>query len=150
MPQATSASEAGIKRSSVSADAPFPVSSSIRETCDHLSDSTGADCAELYELLNRMSAEQEDPTWARMTEAKLWSFLRSANRPVFSTRAIQCRSTVCVVEVEAAFGLGPFEVLSYEQATSLGMLHRDGVYGYENKTGAGRLRVRIQAFERRR
>lgn len=128
---------------------PFPVSTSVKATCEFYSGSSGTDCGELYGLLSRMAQEPRDSAWSEAMEAKLRHYLMTVQPGKFSIRALECRTSACAVEVEAAFFHGPFSAVDYKQSVALGLLRRDGMYGYENDQSAGKIRVKLETFERR-
>lgn len=81
----------------------FPVSASVEAHCSEYPDIPEV-CDELHELLARMSKEPRDPGWATSMEEKLRRLIM-VEPGRFTIRALQCRSSVCALEVASPFGM---------------------------------------------
>lgn len=76
---------------------PFPASASVNRTCQE-----GQACAHLKEELRLFAAEERSGRWARNLERRLAAFVDESKRGEFKIRNVECRTTRCVMEVEAA------------------------------------------------
>jgi len=75
----------------------FPISESLRKACeDELS-------VEDLERIERFAGEPRDRGWAAGAEELLYSMIE-ARSPDFAARRIECRKTVCLMEVESRLG----------------------------------------------
>ena len=77
----------------------FPLSPSIEAACAAVIDR----CVAEHKLLESQSREREDETWATGIEAKLRAHI-AAEGPDVAVRRLECRTTVCAVEITSLHG----------------------------------------------
>lgn len=128
---------------------PFPISASVESNCRHWSKNDAGDmCGEVQQLLSKMAQEPRDPTWARKMEEALRDHVTTEEPGKFSIRAIECRTSVCAVEVESIHGpyLGgiyPDHPASKDLSTWL------PIRAYETNEYGARVTVTVMTFTRR-
>jgi hypothetical protein len=123
--------------------APFPVSASIDRKCASYEDSVEIGCSEVREMLKRIEVEQSDPQWAKQMESKILAVAKTMVG--YRVRALACRQTVCIVEMESSLGI----VLgSHWRLLRQDLLTGDKIFGYEESAN-GRQTVTLSTFERR-
>jgi hypothetical protein len=81
----------------------FPVSASVEAACKFLDPSGTPGCSGIRRDLSAMAEETRDPTWAPEMESRLQNFLET-QRPDFSVRNIECRTSWCAIEVVSMDG----------------------------------------------
>lgn len=78
----------------------FPISPSVKRQCAP-SPEVPKRCAELDDFLSEMAKEPRDLNWALPTEARLKKSILATDPPIYKIRAMDCRTTLCAVEVWA-------------------------------------------------
>lgn len=74
---------------------PFPLSDSVREACKQRKW-----CIDLaLPLLAEFAGERREPNWAPLMEAEIGRFVAKRESDGFSLRVVECRTSLCVVEV---------------------------------------------------
>lgn len=78
---------------------PFPVSPSVEASCKL----TGKIdlCERPHSELAKMTQEPRDEAWAAKTEALIQDEVMSERPGVYTIRNIECRSSICAVEIES-------------------------------------------------
>jgi hypothetical protein len=61
------------------------------------------DCGELLQKLDEFAGEERDPDWATVTERSIVRHVHEA-LPDSRIRAVECRTSLCVVEVASPSG----------------------------------------------
>jgi hypothetical protein len=128
-------------------DEPKPIfspSDAIRETCAKYAKDSEANCSGQQTVLDKLSREQRDRSWAIAMESEI----RAAVAAVagYQTRAVECRTTVCVLEVES--GLGGFRASNLRSIKSELELV-DLINGYERKSAGQLTTVTLMTFQRK-
>lgn len=124
---------------------PFPVSASVEFTCRKL----GGSCdEELDGLLSKFAHEPRDPAWAAEMETRLREFILTSEPGKFSIRAVECRTSLCVVEVASGFG-AYIDHLESSESLSKDLFGWIGTHGYEVDQASARVTVTLQTFMRR-
>lgn len=122
----------------------FPVSDSVEAGCRLL----GGSCDEKLDgLLSHFAQEARDPAWASQVEATLRNYIAKAEPDKYSIRAIECRTTVCLVELASPYG--PYLGAPYAFVRANNLFNGSVVFGYESNQYLGRVTVTLRAFERR-
>ncbi len=125
---------------------PFPLSKSVLRTCEE--PSADSQCPLLKEVLSSFTSEPRDLRWARAMEELLESLVASAASEQFSARAIECRSSLCAIEV-----VGP-TLFAVKRATDDADLYRQlfpgiGDFGFEDNPNGEKVVVTVLTFRRR-
>src|ERR1700722_19996001 len=78
---------------------PFPVSPSVEASCKL----TGKIdlCERPHSALAKMTQEPRDEAWAAKTEALIQDEVVSERPAIYTIRNIECRSSICAVEIES-------------------------------------------------
>lgn len=105
---------------------PFPVSASVTAECQRYG------CPELDQPLAHFAQEPRDLTWAREMETKLREFIL-ADSGQFTIRNIECRTSLCVIEVASVRGQF-LDGLYLNPTLHTQLLFADVVHGHE-RTG---------------
>ena len=123
----------------------FPISGSVRPDC---SGNGGVEC-ELADSLTKFSQEPPDVNWAHLVEERVRSIVESRN-PGFAIRNLECRATLCVMEVESTQGqLSSRRNLTWEEGLAARVLPLVTTTGEEvPKYGQNYLTVTLQIYER--
>lgn len=121
----------------------FPVSASIEASCRDYPDV----CKREHELLQRMSEEPRDDAWGTATEEKLRRWVMA--QPGFTVRALECRMSLCALEVASLFGMlrNPGHIVEFERGTELDGSGEGWATGYE-KSARGVVTVTLKIFAR--
>jgi hypothetical protein len=119
---------------------PFPVSKSVDEGC------TESYCSEWRGLLGKFAQEPRDPRWAAQTEADLRA-LALAEPEKYTVRSVECRSSLCVIEVASLFG--GFSGIPTTSALYGKLFNGGAEFGFERDPSSARITVTVQTFERR-
>jgi len=83
----------------------FSVSPVINVTCASLAKSgTGEICDRVMGLLSLMAKEKRNDAWAPQAEYGLQKFAEAQAGGQFSVRNIECRSSLCAIEVVSLYG----------------------------------------------
>lgn len=126
---------------------PFPVSSSVTTSCRAISGGGDDACGNTWEPLRRMEQEPRDSAWANEMESMLGDHLASGDVGKFRIRAVECRTTICVVEVESMSGpyFGSFD----RDAPLFKVLYPGiGAHGYETDPSGTRITVTLMPYTR--
>jgi hypothetical protein len=95
-----------------------------------------------------MTEEPRDPEWAPAAESMLRDFIETTDPGKFSIRALECRTSICAVEVESIYGPFSGRVLGYEPLAD--ELRRDApMLGFEADEFGTRMTVTVFTFIRR-
>jgi hypothetical protein len=128
---------------------PFPVSVSVENSCkrDLAEMGEGATCGKVLRLLSDMAQEPRSPAWATSMEEKLRSMVL-ADPKEFTIRGIECRLSLCAIEVASPNGpyLGE---QSYKDSIASGISRSIGMHAYEIGPSSVRITVTLLMFERR-
>jgi len=124
---------------------PFPVSKSVKDPCRI------GPCLEVVQLLSKMAKEPRDLAWAADFEARLGEIVMAAHGE-FTIRAIECRRSLCAVEVASVHGMFPFETrIESSQLTPQEVLWVGiGDFGFETDSSGNRVTVGLTIFRRSR
>lgn len=123
---------------------PFPTSDSIRNTCAEYSGLKSGSCRDHEAALTRLAKEGRDEKWAPLMEDAIASLV--APHQNYSIRSIDCRTTVCAVEIESI--LGVFDRSAPEKLKN--KLERvDTINGYERNDSNQRVTVTAISFKRK-
>jgi hypothetical protein len=123
---------------------PFPISASVGDLCKRESNM----CGDVPERLAKMAQEPRDQAWATETEGRLQDNILSQGSNKYSIRDIECRTSLCAVEVASAYG--PYVGLGYEDQVKFGLLNGQLTIGAFEKDPAGaRITVTVITFTRR-
>lgn len=60
-------------------------------------------CAKRFDLLSEMSQEPRDEVWAAEAEVRLRSLIMAEPTP-FTVRAVECRTSLCAIELASIYG----------------------------------------------
>jgi hypothetical protein len=130
---------------------PFPVSASVeaeRTSCVARGSTDVGVCDVVQRLLLKMAQEPRDPLWATDMEAKLRQHLTTTEQGTLSIRTIECRTSLCAVEVASLSG--PY----FGNLDSNAFLHESlftwmATHGYEPDPSGASITVTLITFERR-
>jgi hypothetical protein len=94
-----------------------------------------------------MAQEPRDPAWAPDMETKLQDLVM-AEPNKFSIRDIECRMSLCAVEVASVYGpyLGK---INSNNPLDNNLFTWFGMFGYETDPSAARITVTLLTFKRR-
>lgn len=92
----------------------FPVSPSILRRCSPASNE-GEPCWRLQRFLKNFSEEPRDTEWAASAEQLLRTYLSETESNRYRLRALECRLTLCAMEVESADAFVSAEILEAPQ-----------------------------------
>jgi hypothetical protein len=126
-------------------DRDFPVSPSVKAACASYLASGRDLCDKENELLMKFARESRDPVWANLTEQKLMRFVASEGDK-FRVRSLECRSSVCAMEVESK--VGPYLGIGYEREKTHSLHDDKSIFGYERGDGGVRITVTLRIVER--
>ena len=120
----------------------FPVSPSVKDTCDRISHLGEASCTDSYTLLEQLQKESRDKQWAVPMEQLIRELV--STKPGYSIRSLDCRSTFCAVEVESTLG-----IFFPDRRPLRGRLDWvDQHYGYEVNDNKERVKVTFVVLQR--
>jgi hypothetical protein len=119
----------------------FPLSDSVKSGCSNTPDL----CAREYELLTKMAEERRDPAWASAMEEKLRHWIE-VEPDRYAIRALECRQTVCAVEVASI--MGRFPGPTYQEQRGSKLSDEAGYFGYERNEYGATVTVTLRIFER--
>jgi hypothetical protein len=121
---------------------PFPISRSVKDSCDRISHLGKASCGDIFSLLELLQKESRDSRWAKSMEQLIRDLVSA--QPGYSIRALDCRSTVCAVEVESTWG-----VFRPNKRSLRGRLYWvDQNFGYEVNDNNERVKVTLVVLQR--
>ncbi len=126
---------------------PFPVSASVEARCRNWANKADDPCEDVHKLLSRMAQEPRDTAWAAQMEEEIRDQVMTGSPGKYSIRAVECRTSVCAVEVASLFGLyfGP----KYDDPLSSKLEQGIHTWGYEFDASGGRITVTVMPFTRR-
>jgi len=125
----------------------FPMSDSVDAACKSLSHPVL--CDRLRHDLSEMAHQPRDPAWASDTEAKLQSLVESQKPHAYSVRNVECRETLCALEVVSDGPIG-FPMLPTVGDTSTGLPHWSGNFAVGSEVGPSGDELRVHLFTYRR
>jgi len=121
---------------------PFPVSASVEKMCK-----ASDDCPELTDLLVQFSQQPRDVEWATAMESGLRS-LAEAEPDKFAIRGLECRTSLCVIEVASTYG--PFSpVIPRDNPLATSLDDGFGDFGYETDPTSAWITVTLLTYKRR-
>ncbi len=122
---------------------PYVLSESIKEECARIAHLAKADCNDHLSAIARLENEVRDAGWADATEASIRLIVES--EPGYRVRSLECRSSICALEVES-----PTDVFSQKhfQAISARISDIDRVFTYEYPSQGVRVKVTSITFQR--
>ena len=128
-------------------DIPFPVSESVEALCRESSSPNRDYCATTNKLLKRLAKEPRDMGWAGRVEGELKRFIETKEPGKYSIRAIECRSSLCAVEV--ASGVGAYWG-GFRQGDALydELFRGIASHGYEERADGSRITVTVVPYSR--
>ena len=92
----TSSLSSGVDRSVIGI--PFPVSASVEAYCIN---KAPLHCEREHQALAKMAQQPRDEAWAAKTESQIQDEVISQGPGIYSIRNIECRSSICAVEVKS-------------------------------------------------
>lgn len=119
---------------------PFPLSLTVTDSCE----SELGHCEDEYRLLSRMEKEPRDERWADRAEGDLRKYFLGEGK--YKIRALECRQTLCAVEVGSIHG--PFLGLNIEHSDEYRLFEEESQFAYEK--GAYGLQVTVTLWIARR
>jgi hypothetical protein len=128
----------------------FPVSASVEEWRKQCVAELGEIdvCNYEHDLLKSFAKERRDNAWARETESRLRNHvLTSDGGNKYQLRAVECRTTLCALEVESQYG--GYHGMTYPESEAIGLRDRGGHGGYETIASGVRITVTLYIFARR-
>lgn len=126
---------------------PFPVSPSVAASCRAISGGGDDACDSTWEPLKKMAQEPRSSAWAKEMESMLRDHIAQVDPGKYTIRALECRTSVCVIEVESIFGpyFGSFD----HDAPLFKVLYPGiGAHGYESNPDATRITVTVMPYTR--
>lgn len=123
---------------------PFPTSDSVNRACEEMEHLGSANCQDHYSALAKLASEPRDEEWAASIAKSILSVV--ASQPEFFIRSLDCRTTLCAVEIESTIG-----AFDRHEARKLDkyLVRVDRVYGYERNNSNQRVTVTSMTFRRR-
>lgn len=121
----------------------FPVSPSVENMCHGFSK-----CDEIHDKLSKFAQEPRDTSWAATMEAEIQDNVASFGPSTYSIRDLECRSSLCVVEVESLFGTYPSPRYGTPLYSALDA-GVDTIWGYEKDESGARVTVTLKIFARK-
>lgn len=118
---------------------PFPVSASVAAGCKVYT------CPEMDEVLARFAQEPRDSAWAAQMEAKLQDYVESQPGQ-YQIRAIECRTTLCFIEVASPYG--SFGLPPYNYPLEKWLYPSAPEPGFEHDVNSGKITVTLMPFVR--
>jgi hypothetical protein len=126
------------------ADRPFPLSKSVRRDCEGVSADVGI-CVDVARLLKRFAEEPRDVTWATKTEARIRAFVDNEGGK-YAIRALECRRSVCAVEVESIHG--PYLGVDYQTQIDNAVEDSVAAFGDERDSLGQDVTITLRLIER--
>jgi hypothetical protein len=124
----------------------FPISDSVRASCIRNREGTACE-DETIDMLERMAKEPRDLLWAPQTERRLSDLIRSRTEEV-EIRAVECRTSICAIEVASTFG--PYLAgLDADALLSRNLREWGGMHAHEPVIGGARTTITVLVYERR-
>jgi len=128
---------------------PFPISASVESSCKVLSKPGQDACSETHELLALMAQEPRDPVWAPDMEDKLRGLILASESGKFVPRAVECRTTLCVVEVVSQYAPFPGDIPRDNPLRGELSLADIGIFGHERNAQGEPITLSLIPFARR-
>jgi hypothetical protein len=126
---------------------PFPVSRSMQSQCKRNPVPTAEACAGVSKLLEEMAQEPRDEGWAMEVEAELRAHVLREH-PTARIRALECRTSLCAVEVAAETGY--LVILGEEEQRKCGIYDLSHASSsFETAPSGSKVTVTLRVFERR-
>lgn len=148
--QATEADASGAVDVSVVGH-PFPVSQSILARCESTRPSyRPASCEPDKKLLAEMLGEPREEPWATKAEGLIHGLVENVEKKEsgnFTIRALECRTSICFLEVASIFG--PFTTTLYEFERDSGLRAEYPVDTVETDENGAKAHVMLWPFTRR-
>src|SRR5882724_1930123 len=119
---------------------PFSVSASVTASCtlDKIV------CPRVYKKLAEFANEPRDNAWAAQEEANIQNQIESQGPDKYSIRNLECRTTICAVEVSSIsnqyLGMAYYYMVKYSLSQDL------GTGAYETDPLGDRVGVRLMTF----
>jgi hypothetical protein len=123
---------------------PFPVSKSVRSDCEGESAGVGI-CVEVIRLLKKFAEEPRDVNWATDMEARIRAFV-DGEAGKFAIRTLECRTSVCAVEVESIYG--PYMGVDYQTQLDSGVEDSVASFGDEEDAQGQDVTITLRLIER--
>jgi hypothetical protein len=131
----------------------FPVSASVLERCGREPKDPSPACEVVMRDLSSMAKEAREEGWSSGMEKRLAVIVKLD--PRFILRAVECRETICAVEVASieagawpGFAL-PHSLVDRADPTLRDELHTDsGIPGFERDSDGRRVTVTLETFTR--
>lgn len=121
---------------------PFPISRSVRRQCESMKD-LRANCDEHFGVFSQLATESRDDKWAATSARAIMALVETQDG--YSIRALDCRTTVCGVEIE---GHDAFDRPAGRRLNPI-LTRVDRVYGIERNQSNERVIVTSMTFRRR-
>jgi hypothetical protein len=132
----------------------FRMSDSVRTECnkDHLS-GNDSDCVAMNRDLTILAEQPRDEAWAKRTEQAFREWIKS-NGSKYTIRSLECRQTLCAVEVSSTTSSETSGAWPYEFWRRANVLPAFGgrepkLYGFETDALGSKIVVGVTLFERR-
>lgn len=126
---------------------PFNVSPVVDARCGIRTPTASEECKAVQQLLLQFADERRDASWATEVESRLRPVLLS-HLPNASVRGLECRTSICAVEVASPSGY--LEIFSESEQRSLGLYDNSHfVSATEYGDFGDRKTITLRLFERR-
>lgn len=122
---------------------PFPISASVRDSCK-----PNPDCDRIKAALKEMAQEARDDTWATDMEEKLREYSASFGPDKYTIRAIECRGSLCAIEVASIYSLLP-PALPYNSVLGSQLKAWDAWTGHETDQLGAKITVTLSIYRQR-
>jgi hypothetical protein len=96
----------------------------------------------------KFAQEARDLSWAPKTEEALSADIEKEDSVNYNIRNVECRRTVCAVEVSSPRGQRQPLLLSSEEDHALGLYGAIGWHAFETRPSAGSILVSVLFFTR--
>jgi hypothetical protein len=120
---------------------PFSTSVSSLTKCERGNDI----CTEVYAKLSQLAREPRDNAWASQTETNIQNQIESLGLDKFAIRNLECRTSVCAVEVSSTEG--QYLGMQYYYMVKFGLSQNLATNAYETDSGV-RTNVTLMTFTR--
>jgi hypothetical protein len=121
---------------------PFSVSASVTTRCTR----DKGICRVVYKKLAEFAEEPRDNAWASEAEANIQNQIESLGSDKYSIRNLECRTSICAVEVSSSsnqyLGMAYYYMVKYSLSQDL------GTTGYETDPLGARVDVTLMTFTR--
>lgn len=131
-------------------DRPIPMSDSVAASCrDSVAKWGEVALCHILQRLSVMTQQPRDLVWAQEMEEKLRDIVH-AEPGEYTIRVLECRQSLCVVEVASTNGLFPFiQRTGYSEPIHKEIAARDVQNAYEIDGSGAKVTVSLWLFERR-